>query len=375
MKKLRLRLTFIATCLSLLSSIITALAIIFSEGQYLIYAAAGVTAGVILSAAAVYVLLKPLEEVISLLLDRSGKAIKGDLRENIPDRNFGWCEINILGTNIRKVLKGVHKWFSMVHEHTAALERATGVLNTSAGHVSKGSQEQAMQVQVLLQDIEKLASMSEDCAHKSELAMNAAKNTENMADSGYHSVEMVVAAMNEISIKTSTLEENSAKIEQFVQLIENIASQTNLLALNAAIEAARAGEQGRGFAVVADEVRKLAVNSAQATGQIIQLVTDIHKSTGESVIAVKRGLSLTGQTKQAFENITARIMETATLIETIEATSNRQAATASAMVGATQTIAAVAQEAAASSEESFAVTEELSRLGDKLKEVASIWKF
>lgn len=374
MKTLRAKLTVVTTCLALASSVITGVVLLSGNGS-LPFLVAGIAAGAVLAGILCFVLLGPLDNILAVVIDRTNNAIKADLRENIPEKDFGWGEMNTLANNVRKVLKGVHKWFSLVRDHTVALDKAQVQLNMGASQVSQGSQDQAVQAQVLLQGIEELAAMSEQSADRARQAMTTVRETDHTATLGRESVEKVIGAMHEIDQKTSSLEQNSAQIGQFVQLIENIASQTNLLALNAAIEAARAGEQGRGFAVVAEEVRKLAENSASATQQIIQLVNDIQKSTLESVEAVRRGLALTGEAREAFNSIASQVTDTVLMIEQIAATAEKQASTTAEMVSSTQSISAVAQEAAATSQETFATIQELTVLADKLKEVAAIWKF
>lgn len=374
MNKLRVKLSFITTCLALLSGLITVIAYHIGEGS-IPAAMTGIIAGTAAAGLITFILLGSYEKTISIIIDRTQRVIKADLRENIPEGNFGWGEINIVASNLRKVIKGVHKWFSLVRDHTNALTKAQVQLNTGASQVSHGSQDQAEQVQLMLQGIQELAAMSEQSATRANEVMTIARETDSTARLGRDSVEKVMQAMNEIDRKTSSLEQSSKQIGQFVQLIENIASQTNLLALNAAIEAARAGEQGRGFAVVAEEVRKLAESSARATQQITQLVSAVQKSTGESVEAVRQGLALTAETKEAFNNIALQITETVQMIEQITSTAEKQAFTTSEMVSSTQSISAVAQEAAAISQETLATIQELSVLSDKLKEVAAIWKF
>lgn len=374
MINLRVKLTAITTCLALVSAVIAVLASHLGNGSTVLLAA-GVVAGSAVAGIVSFIMLGSLEKIIFIMLDRTGKAIKADLRDNIPEGEFGWYEVNVLANNVRKVLKGVHKWFRLVHDHSIALERSNEQLNVGADQVSTGSQEQAMQVQRLSQVIEDLASTSEQSAVKARQAMECAGETGRTVKLGRESVKKVIGAMNGIDQKTSDLAQNAAKIEQFVQLIENIASQTNLLALNAAIEAARAGEHGRGFAVVAEEVRKLADGSTNTTHQIIQLVADIQKSTGESVDAVRQGLELTGEVQEAFNGIAQQITEMTQLIEKIATTVDEQASTTVDMANSTRSIYAVAQEAAATSEETFAIVQELSKYADELKEVAGIWKF
>ena len=124
---------------------------------------------------------------------------------------------------------------------------------------------------------------------------NAQKSVET-ARSGAEIVELTVSGMQKIiqivydaSVKIKQLGKNSEQIGEIIQVIDDIADQTNLLALNAAIEAARAGEQGRGFAVVADEVRKLAERTTKATKEISQMIKNIQVETGNAVKAIELG--------------------------------------------------------------------------------------
>ncbi|HEY6896605.1 MAG TPA: methyl-accepting chemotaxis protein [Rhodocyclaceae bacterium] len=108
-------------------------------------------------------------------------------------------------------------------------------------------------------------------------------------------IESMASAVNESSNQVSALEQRSAEVGNIASVIREIADQTNLLALNAAIEAARAGEQGRGFAVVADEVRKLAERTTQATSDIAAVIDQIHRETGSSVASMRDAAPLIQQ--------------------------------------------------------------------------------
>ncbi|UTW69580.1 hypothetical protein KHA80_23095 [Anaerobacillus sp. HL2] len=113
------------------------------------------------------------------------------------------------------------------------------------------------------------------------------KNTVDVAERGGRAIRETVSGMRDINKRITELSSKSVQIGEIIEVIDDIAEQTNLLALNAAIEAARAGEAGKGFAVVADEVRKLAERSGKATKEISELINSIQENTKDSVKQLK----------------------------------------------------------------------------------------
>ena len=335
----------------------------------------GGMAGLLLAAAACHIWLKSLHSTLQHVVTNTEKAISGDLTGQIEDKYYKWGEFNKLINNIRKILKGVHKWFGLIKDTSVTLNNAAEQISAGTEHVSIGSQNQVKQVNTLLQAIERLSRQAEDCARQAGETKNTARHTISTTARGSVVIQKVLDEMNLLEQKFTQLSINSKRIVQFLELIQDIAAQTNLLALNAAIEAARAGEHGRGFAIVAEEVRNLAENSDRSAKEVAQIVNDILSGVADTVHVAQTGLSCSREAESIFGDISESLNRTSTLVDNIARLAREQADSTTGMLSSTQSIAAVAQQAAASSQETAAVAQELTSTADSLKKVADIWKF
>ena len=201
-------------------------------------------------------------------------------------------------------------------------------------------------------------------------------------------VNETIKGMNRISevVQNSAeivqqLGRSSGHIGEIVQVIDDIADQTNLLALNAAIEAARAGEQGRGFAVVADEVRKLAERTTKATKEIALMIIQIQKDTQSAVVSMEKGTKevesgrkLADKAGESLKEIIAGAQSVVDIISQVAAASEEQSATSEQISKSIEAISSVTQQSTEGVQQVAKATEDLSRLTHNLQNLVKKFK-
>jgi methyl-accepting chemotaxis protein len=311
---------------------------------------------------------KPME----VIAEHVKRIANGDLRENIKIRSKD--EVGQLAVSVNDMLDRFRQLIGGILQTSHSVAAASEQISASTEQIASGSTTQAGNAQMIIELFKELSTAINNVAITAEEAAELSNQTTKTALEGGKAVSISVEGMNRISEQMGRLEQDSNKIGEIIEVIDDIAEQTNLLALNAAIEAARAGEQGRGFAVVADEVRKLAERSGEATKQITLIIKGMQNNTKESVDSVADGLEKSIQTGKAFENIVSMVNESAQKVTEIAAASEEQSAQSGEVMQSVESIAATSQESAAASEETAATAQSLAHLAEDLNQSVSVFK-
>ncbi len=262
-----------------------------------------------------------------------------------------------IASTIQQVARGTAEQSNSLQQTASSAEQ----LSSAIAQIAVGSQEQAEGVNEATGIVKRVSGAITEVTNYSRVGMEVWQSTAASAAEGARmthetvtGMDKVKKAMDTVAVRVTDLGERSGEIGQIVATIDDIAAQTNLLALNAAIEAARAGEQGRGFAVVADEVRKLAERSSLATREIATIVDGIRTGVAEAVSAMKQGsqdvevgYKLATDAGAALDGILDRSRSVARQVEQISAAAQDLQSLSSGMVDAIDRINRIVEQNAA----------------------------
>ena len=318
------------------------------------------------------------QQAIQRLLDEIGNLANGDLtvRAQVTEHMTGAIadSINYTIDELRRLVAGITSASLQV---TSATQEA----ETVSGKLLQAASKQAVEIQGAGQSVAQMAQSITDVSRKANDSSKVAESSLHAAQKGAQAVQNAIRGMNDIRVqiqetskRIKRLGESSQEIGEIVQLISDITEQTNVLALNAAIQAASAGEAGRGFTVVAEEVQRLAERSAEATKHIGAIVKSIQRDTQEAIDAMERstqgvvqGTKTADEADQALREIGTVSRQLAELIESISAATQQQATSAGKVASNMKVILGITQLTTDGTKQTATSAARLTALADGLK--------
>ncbi|KRG16485.1 chemotaxis protein [Virgibacillus soli] len=369
---------------------------------------------VILSAIAIIFIIRSIYKPIKTLVTAATEISQGNLSENLTLK--GGDELGQLAQAFNEMRLHLHHVISQVREQSSNLAAASEQLNASTEQntlateqISASIQEVAAGVESQSNRIDQSSQMAGEVsqsiyqiAQGSDEVAHSVTQTQPIIEAGKQDIETSIGQMRfihntvtELSTSVKSLDSRSQQISQIVNVITDIAEQTNLLALNAAIEAARAGEHGKGFAVVASEVKKLAEQSASSTEQIKQLIGTIQQEIQQTVSMMESGTNevdkgihivenahssfntvteYVGKMTEQIQQITINIQQVATGTEQFTHTFNEVATVADTTSAEAQNMSASTEEQLASMEEIRGSSTALAEMAEELHELVQQFK-
>jgi methyl-accepting chemotaxis protein len=321
-------------------------------------------------------ILKPLKQIVAVLGELSEG--DGDLtrRLNIAARD----ETGQLALSFNRFVDKLHGIISEVKKSATAVSESAGNLSVITDSTSAGVDQQRQQTEQAATAVTQMASTIQEVAKSAEQAAAAAVTSNSKANEGRIVVGDTVDAITELSDDVEAtsqvmrkLKSDSENIGTVLDVIKGIAEQTNLLALNAAIEAARAGEQGRGFAVVADEVRTLAQRTQKSTDEIGQMIESLQNEANRAAAAAEQGrdrakhtVAQARQAGQALDTIIEGIETINDMNAQIASASEEQSVVAEEIAERVVTIQGISEQTAAGSADTASASTRLNLLSDQL---------
>jgi len=329
----------------------------------------GIPLALILITGIAVLLIRIISRPLKAMTILSNRVADGDLTVKVPHITRGdevgvlYLSLGIMVENLRELLGQTQEGISMMGSSASEILATTTQIASGVAETATGVSETTATVEEVKQTV-KLSSQ------KAKAVMESAQRSVLISQAGEKSVEETLAGMNRIreqmdliAMSIVRLTEQSQAIGEIISTVNDIAEQSNLLAVNAAIEAAKAGEQGRGFAVVAQEVKSLAEQSKKATAQVRAILGDVQKATGAAVTAAEKGSKVVDAGVKQSQDVSEAIRQLSDSIA--------EAAQASTQIAASGQQQSLGMDQVAQAMESIKVASTQNMAGTKQAEVAA----
>ena len=322
------------------------------------------------------------QQAILRLLDELGSLADGDLtvEATVTEDITG-----AIADSINYAIEKLRELVATINETAIMVDSAAKQTENTAAHMARAAENQAKEINAATGSIVSMAGSIEEVSGNAERSSDVARHSVDVAHKGGEAVRRTIDGMNTIretiqdtSKRIKRLGESSQEIGNIVELINDIAEQTNILALNASIQASMAGEAGRGFAVVADEVQRLAERSTNATKQIEVLVRTIQSDTNEAVVSMERsttdvvgGALLAENAGAALDEIEQVSNQIANLVQNISSSARQQASSAADVTRRTTKLKEISVQTGKATTATAAAISKLSELASQLRQTVA----
>ena len=321
-------------------------------------------------------IFKPIVHTSEMLKDIAGG--EGDLTKRLEVSSKD--EIGELVKWFNTFVDKLHNIIGKIADSTSQLASSTEELSATSSQITVGTEKQSSQTEQIATSMEEMSATVIDIARNASEAAEADKGGEIVRNT-VEGMNRIAGAVRQSASTIDTLRSSSEQIGEIIGVIDEIADQTNLLALNAAIEAARAGEQGRGFAVVADEVRKLAERTTKATREIAEMIKSIQEDTGGAVSSmeagsqeVENGVGLANQAGDSLKQIVEGVNRVTDMVQQIATSTEEQSAATEEISSNVESVATATRETTSGVEQSATAVHQLSELASNLKGIVDQFK-
>ena len=339
--------------------------------------------GVLTGGILFYFLARSITTRLKIAVDIAEQVASGDLTVEVPSMN-GRDEVDFLLHALQRMVSNLRDQTHQIMEGVNALASSSSEISVTVTQLASGASETGIAVDETATTMEELKQTAQSSSVKAREVADAAQQTADVSQKGKKATDDTIERIGDIQERMASisesimrLSEQSQTIGELIGAVNDLADQSNLLAVNAAIEASKAGEQGKGFSVVAQEIRSLAEQSKEATIQVQRLLTDIQGATGTAVMAaeqggkaVEAGVKQSAQAEESILSLANSIMQSAQVAAQIAVANQQQVTGIEQVTTAMENIKQATTQNSGSMKQLETTAKSLAELGQGLKESA-----